>query len=183
MKILCLSGFLICGLSLLGACKKAQDTSKTRQHVSEKSEVSPEEHRARVDNYFSAMRRAKDRQFYYSFSPSIECLLGFPEDVPKITREIPVLTDAFVISVDSQGVVDVRERILGKVPSDYRTLLPEGQDAGDYLIGHLMPKGGWRTGGFSGRPFFCLPLRTDGSFSYGYEGELKGSLESIRKYK
>lgn len=138
----------------------------------------------RLDDQFHAARRANDREYFYSVSPSIEQLLGVPDDVPKRRwSTVPILTNAFVITFTSSNSIIVRENILGRIPVDYATLLPNGSPPGEYLIGLLMPQGGWTIGRTRGRASFCVPLKPDDTFSYGFEGELTERLATIRKFK
>ena len=129
-------------------------------------------------------RRATDRELFYSVSPSIEQLLGIPDDVPNRRWSTePILTNAFVITFTNSDSIIVRENILGRIPVDYATLLPNGSPPGEYLIGLLIPRGGWRIGRTQGRASFCVPLKPDDSFSYGFEGELTKSLATIREFR
>ena len=137
----------------------------------------------RMDDQIRAMRRKIDRELFYSVSPSVEWLLGVPDDIPESNWKKPILTSAFVISFTNQDSIIVRETILGRIPVDYATLVPNASIPGDYLVGRLMPQGGWSIGRTQGRASFCVPLKPDNSFSYGFEGELTENLATIRKYK
>ena len=146
------------------------------------SDDSSQQHERLADQIHS-MRRAIDRENFYSVSPSLEHLLGIPDDLTKRIRMAPVLTSAFVITYTNHDSIAVRESILGRIPVDYYTFLPDEPIPGDYLIGLLMPHGGWTIGRVEGRASFCVPLKSDDTFTYGFEGELTESLATIREYK
>jgi hypothetical protein len=179
MKFIFGIALLFLGMLNSVSCNKK---SRSMEQPIDASDESSQSHE-RIDDQIRSMRRASDREFFYSASPSIEQLLGVPDDLPSSRRNQPVLTNAFVISFTNQDSIIVRENILGSIPVDYKTLVPDDSMPGDYLVGLLMPQGGWTIGRTQGRASFCLPLRPDGSFSYGFEGELTESLATIREYK
>ena len=67
-----------------------------------------------------------------------------------------------------------------KLPRVFHTdHLPLDAPAGRYLVGCVMPEGGWAA--FSNiRPEFSVRLRADDSFSYGFNGELNSNLQIVR---
>jgi hypothetical protein len=179
-----MKSFFGIALLLLGMLNSVSCDKKSRS-MDRPSNASDEsaQHHERLDDQIRAMRRAIAREFYYSVSPSLEQLLGVPDDLPECNRTQPILTSAFVITYTNQDSIIVRETILGSIPVDYAALVPNDPIPGDYLVGLLMPQGGWTIGRTEGRASFCVPLRPDSSFSYGFEGELTESLATIREYK
>jgi hypothetical protein len=95
----------------------------------------------------------------------------------------PILTNAMILSVGNDGVVRIKEHIVGGDISDYEDYLPNDPNPGEYLIGLLMPNGGWGMGGRMGRPRFCCVMQSNDSFSYGYYRELTGDINHIRQFK
>jgi hypothetical protein len=181
MKFTLIVSLLTCCATCLVSCREEEESSGSDSQKPKEQEALPEVASRAGDEYIKALRPPWDRYNYYLESPSIECLMGFGDDLKRSAMRKPILTNAMILSVADDGAVHIKEHIVGGSISDYEDYLPYDPDPGEYLIGMLMPYGGWGIARGIGRPRFCCVMLSNDSFSYGYHGELTGEIESIRQ--
>lgn len=174
---------LIFSATCFVSCRVEDESSESDSQEPKEQEALPEAASRAVDEYIKERRLQLDRENYYSESLSIEHLLGFGDDLKRSPMRRPILTNAMILSVGNDGVVRIKEHIVGGDISDHEDYLPNDPNPGEYLIGLLMPNGGWGMGGRMGRPRFCCVMLSNDSFSYGYHGELTGDINPIRQFK
>ena len=137
---------------------------------------------ADIADTLEKMRVANDlehkRTMFYGAYPSLECLLDPTKGIGF--RGKVMIAFCCILEVTPEGGTKIEVTISGRVPSDTETYLPLDAPAGRYLVGCVMPEGGWAA--FSNiRPEFSVRLRADDSFSYGFNGELNSNLQIVRE--
>ena len=183
MKYTLIVSLLTCCATCLVSCHGEDESIGSDSQEPKEQEAPPEAASRAGEEYIKALRLQFDRENYYLESLSIEHLMGFGDDLKRSALRKPILTNAMILSVGNDGVVHIKEHIVGGDISDYEDYLPNDPNPGEYLIGLLMPNGGWGMGRRIGRPRFCCAMLSNDSFSYGYHGELTGDIEYIRKFK
>jgi hypothetical protein len=94
------------------------------------------------------------------------------QDLPRFENALEVEGDnsvvrAFVIEKGAHGEISVVERIHGRVPSDPEKYVAEAKPPGQYLVGSLVPRGGYSIQGSRFEERFCLSFTKHGRFLRG----------------
>ena len=156
MKITVIGVFFACCAFHLSSCRQNAQSDIQDHDVLPLSEDSEGSSTEETDRYLAELRRHYDRELFYVDYFSISRVLGVPDDITVSEVAEPVITDAFILSVEDDGQVQAIERICGRVPSDFKDYLPMDAAPGNYLAGRLMPDGGWTLGGIRDSGVFFL---------------------------
>jgi len=182
MKIWTVSGSFACCALQLVSCREDVRPDASDYEATALTEDSADRSSDEINKQFDEWRRSHDREIFY-FDSLFAQFVGIPDDIAAKVNRKPVVTDAFILSVGEDGKIKTLEQICGREADTYGDFIPPDAAPGRYLAGRLMPYGGWSLGGRRGGGVFCCPILSDDTFSYGFEGELVGHIESVRKLK
>jgi len=161
-------------LPLLVCCDKPQSNRKSDEtkHAEDSFGVFNEQ----IERMRQANAEEFSRRWHYLPYPSLEDFLGKPDAVARSPGST-ILVFASMIDVDSNHRATVIEVIAGAPPSDLATRSAHSMQEGRYLIGSVMPEGGWRIHRAHSRLEFCVKIEPDGrSFKYCYNDELQSDM-------
>lgn len=131
------------------------DAAESKRHLQEMMKALAEERaeeQARFEAEIRELNRVRDL-------PPFENALE-PKGWRRISR-------AFLVNKDRSGKLSVTEQLVGRLPSDPERYVPEDRPAGVYLVGSMMPSGGYAIDDDRGEERFCLSLSMDGAFLEG----------------
>ncbi len=131
------------------------DAAEAKRHLQEMMKALAKERaeeQARFEVEIRELKRVRDL-------PPFENALE-PKGWRRISR-------AFLVDKDGSGKLSITEQLVGRLPSDPERYVPADRPAGVYLVGSMMPSGGYAIDDDRGEERFCLSLSMDGAFLEG----------------
>lgn len=88
---------------------------------------------------------------------------------------------AFLVSKSGNGEVSISERLFGRMPSDAVRYVPGDRPQGLYLVGSLVPLGGYQIDGWDSEERFCLSVSEDGEYLEGEGVSARLAMSDVRQ--
>ena len=124
------------------------------------------EEQARLDAEIRELNRVRDL-------PPFENALE-PKGWRRISR-------AFLLEKDRSGKLSITEQLVGRLPSDPERYVPQDHPAGVYLVGSMMPSGGYAIDDDRGEERFCLSVSEDGEHLEGEGVSARLPMHDVRQ--
>jgi len=131
------------------------DADEAKRHLQEMIKAFAKERAEEQARFEAEIRELKRVRDLPPFENALE-----PKGWRRISR-------AFLVDKEGSGKMSITEQLVGRMPSDPERYVPEDRPAGVYLVGSMMPSGGYAIDDDRGEERFCLSLSMDGAFLEG----------------